>query len=152
MNGHVGSVRNGFEECHGGFGYGALDDEGEDVLNFAKAYGLTLINTMFSKKERHLITYSSGGNNTQIDFLLCSNDLRRMLRDCKVILGESVTSQHRLVVAKLQIKRNKKHDKPIPTEKIKWFNLNSERGEQFVSEQESWLLDVMNAAEDLNAE
>lgn len=43
-----------------------MNDEGEKVLDFAKAYGLTLLNTMFEKQKKHLITYSSGSNNTQI--------------------------------------------------------------------------------------
>lgn len=28
MNGHVGETNVGFEECHGGFGYGSINDEG----------------------------------------------------------------------------------------------------------------------------
>jgi len=103
MNGHVGEVNMGYEECHGGFGFGTMNAEGEELLDFAKSYGLTLINTMFKKQQKHLITYSSGGRNTQIDYILCSNEMKKMLKDCKIILGESVVSQHRLLVADLRL-------------------------------------------------
>ena len=49
------------------------------------------------KKEEHLITYKSGGNSSQIDFIITRRvDLKEM-RDCKVIPGEEVVSQHRLL-------------------------------------------------------
>jgi hypothetical protein len=60
LNGHVGTVREGFERVHGGFGYGEQNQEGEDILNFAIAYDLIVANTFFRKKKSHLITFSSG--------------------------------------------------------------------------------------------
>jgi exonuclease III len=37
LNGHVGATNVGFEQVHGGFGYGSRNQEGEDGLNFALA-------------------------------------------------------------------------------------------------------------------
>ena len=34
FNGHVGTTSVGFEEVHGGFGYGSRNQEGEEVLDF----------------------------------------------------------------------------------------------------------------------
>ena len=45
LNGHVGDKRDGFEREHGGNGYGQRNDEGEDVLRFAQAYNLAIVNT-----------------------------------------------------------------------------------------------------------
>jgi hypothetical protein len=70
LNGHVGTVRGGFERVHGGFGYGEQNQEGEDILNFAIAYDLMVANTFFRKKKSHLITFISGQHSSQIDFLL----------------------------------------------------------------------------------
>jgi hypothetical protein len=60
LNGHVDTVRGGFEMVHGGFGYVEQNQEGENILNFAIAYDLMVANTFFRKKKSHLITFSSG--------------------------------------------------------------------------------------------
>ncbi|XP_063708920.1 uncharacterized protein LOC134837472 [Culicoides brevitarsis] len=151
MNGHVGETNFGFEECHGGYGYGAMNDEGEELLDFAKSYGLTLMNTMFKKHEKHLVTYSSGGRNTQIDYLLCSNEMRKMAKDCKVILGESVVSQHRLLVMDIELLKNFPVPKPKPVEKIKWINLDKENGTLFMNETQEWLQDCIDTSDELTA-
>ena len=44
------------------------------------------------------MTYSSGGNGTEIDFVLVGKGNRKYLRDVKVIQGEL---QHRLVITDL---------------------------------------------------
>jgi hypothetical protein len=51
LNGHVGTVRWGFERVHGGFGYGEHNQEGENILNFAITYDLMVANTFFRKKK-----------------------------------------------------------------------------------------------------
>jgi hypothetical protein len=60
LNGHVGATSVGYERVHGGFGYGSRNEGGEDVLNFALAYDLLLANTLFRKRESHLVTFHSG--------------------------------------------------------------------------------------------
>lgn len=123
MNGHVGEKNNGFAECHGGFGYGSMNDEGEEVLDFAKAYGLTLLNTMFEKQKKHLITY----NNTQIDYILCSNDMKKSAKSIP-------------------------KPKPKPVEKVKWINLEKKNGEVFIDEIKNWLQDCIDAADELTTD
>ena len=51
------------------------------------------------------MTFSTGGNETEIDFVLVGKDSRKYLRDVKTIPGEL---QHRLVVADLDKKKLKK--------------------------------------------
>jgi hypothetical protein len=60
LNGHVGSTRVGFDGVHGGFRYGSRNQEGEGILNFALAYDLIIVNTLFKKRVSHLVTFSSG--------------------------------------------------------------------------------------------
>ena len=50
-------------------------------------------------KEEHLITYKSGENNLQIDFIMTRRADLKDMRDCKVIPGEEVVSQHLLLCA-----------------------------------------------------
>jgi hypothetical protein len=49
LNGHVGSIRVGFDGVHEGFGYGSRNQEEEGILNFALAYDLFVTNTLFRK-------------------------------------------------------------------------------------------------------
>jgi hypothetical protein len=99
LNGHVDSTRVGFDGVHGGFGYGSRNQEGEGILNFALAYDLFVANNLFRKRVSHLVTFSSGQHCSQIDFILARREDRHTCLDCKVIPGECVMPQHKLVVA-----------------------------------------------------
>jgi hypothetical protein len=48
---------------------------------------------------KHLITFSSGQHSRQIDFVLTRREKRSNYMDCKVIPGECVVIQHKLLVA-----------------------------------------------------
>jgi hypothetical protein len=98
LSGHVGVTNVGFKRVHGGFGYGSRNQEGEDVLNFGLAYNLLIANTLFRKRESHLVTFRSGQHLNQIDFILARREDRCACFDCKVLLGECVVPQHKLVV------------------------------------------------------
>jgi hypothetical protein len=99
LNGHVGTIRGGFERVHRGFGYGEQNQEGEDILNFAIAYDLMVANTFFRKKKSHLITFNSDQHLSQIDFVLTRREERSNCMDYKVIHGECIVTQHKLLVA-----------------------------------------------------
>ena len=66
-------------------------------MDFVLAFDLTVANTCF-KKEEHLITYESRTSKRWIDFFLVRKHDRLAYKDYKVILGESLTTQHKLVV------------------------------------------------------
>jgi hypothetical protein len=83
----------------GGFEYGSRNQEGEDVLNFVLAYDLLIANTLFRKRESHLVTFRSGQHSSQIDFILARREDRHAFLDCKVLPKECVVPQHKLVVA-----------------------------------------------------
>jgi hypothetical protein len=99
LNGHVGTGRGGFEKVHEGFGYGEQNQEAEDILNFAIDYDLMVANIFFRKKKSHLITFSSGQHSSQIDFVLTRREERPNCMNYKVIPGECVATQHKLLVA-----------------------------------------------------
>jgi hypothetical protein len=84
---------------HGGFGYESRNQEGEGILNFALAYDLFVANTFFRKRVSHLVTFSSGQHCSLIDFIFARREDRHACLDCKVIPGECVVPQHKLVVA-----------------------------------------------------
>jgi hypothetical protein len=92
LNGHVVSIRVGFDGIHEGFGYESRNQEGEGILNFALAYDLIVANSLFRKRVSHLVTFSSGQQCSQIDFILARREDMHACLDCKVILGECRTS------------------------------------------------------------
>ena len=108
---------------HGGWGVGERNKGGERVIDFAVAFDLALINTFFEKKMNRLITYSSGGRESQIDLLLCKRDHLVEIRNCKVINGESVAAQHRMVVIDCLLRNCRKSKKAKMDPKIKWWKL-----------------------------
>ncbi|KAK6755366.1 hypothetical protein RB195_014000 [Necator americanus] len=79
----VGSRKDGFESCRGGYGYGARNDDGLRILEYAVASDLIIANTQYRKRKSHLITYTSGGRETQIDFWMLRRRDRRLLQDSK---------------------------------------------------------------------
>ena len=102
-NGHVGAAADGYENVHGGRGYGDRNTEGERILEFATANDLVIGNTLFIKRESHLVTFQSAGRKTQIDYVLYSRKLRNAVTNVKVIPGEECASQHRLLVCDLRV-------------------------------------------------
>ena len=104
FNGHVGRDNIGYERIHGGYGFGDRNEIGESILDFALAYDLVVANTWYKKSEEHLITFKSGANRSQIDYFLVRKGDRQLCKDCKVIPGESLTSQHRILVLDMRLK------------------------------------------------
>ena len=102
-NGHVGAAAGGYENVHGGRGFGVRNTEGERILEFATANDLLIGNTLFIKRESHLVTYQSGAAKTQVDYVLYSRKLRNAVTNVKVIPGEEIASQHRLLVCDLRV-------------------------------------------------
>nr|XP_016484441.1 PREDICTED: craniofacial development protein 2-like [Nicotiana tabacum] len=78
FNDHIGLSAGGYGEMHGGFGFGDMNRGSTSLLDFARAFELVIVNSMFPKREEHLVTFRSMVAKTQIDYLL----LRRYGRGC----------------------------------------------------------------------
>ncbi|KAK8919297.1 hypothetical protein KSP39_PZI021493 [Platanthera zijinensis] len=81
---------------------------------------------------------------------------KMICKDCKVIPGESLTTQHRLMVLDVQIKYNKFRTRTKMLQKIGWWNLKMEKQvafktvvmEQFIDDpyvDPSFLWEVMSS-------
>ena len=147
FNAHVGKNSTDYAECCGPFGYGTRNKQGIEFLDIASAYGLIITNTLFQKKDEHLITYKSGGNKTQIDYILCDMDLRKYVKDSKVIPGEPIATQHRLLLADMRFPKMKiaGKEKPVVSPKIRWWRIKEPEGEGMVKEICKWLIDDLQA-------
>nr|XP_049587334.1 craniofacial development protein 2-like [Syngnathus scovelli]XP_049587336.1 craniofacial development protein 2-like [Syngnathus scovelli]XP_049587343.1 craniofacial development protein 2-like [Syngnathus scovelli]XP_049587352.1 craniofacial development protein 2-like [Syngnathus scovelli]XP_049587362.1 craniofacial development protein 2-like [Syngnathus scovelli] len=124
LNGHVGRESDGFEGVHGGQGYGMRNAEGERILEFGDALELVLCNTLFKKDEAKLVTCSSGGYKSTIDYIMVRKEDHILVRDAKAIPGEECVSQHRLVIGDLTLRIKKVGAKKQPP-KLKVWKLHS---------------------------
>ncbi|KAK3565753.1 hypothetical protein QTP86_015022, partial [Hemibagrus guttatus] len=125
FNGHVGEGNTGDEEVMGKFGVKERNLEGQMVVDFAKRMDMGVVNTYFQKREEHRVTYKSGGRSTQVDYILCRRGNLKEISDCKVVVGESVARQHRMVVCRMTLMVCKKKRSEIE-KKTKWWKLNKE--------------------------
>ncbi|XP_009587941.1 uncharacterized protein [Nicotiana tomentosiformis] len=103
FNVHIRSSIGGYGEVHGGFDFGDRNGEGISLFDFTRAFELVIVNSSFSKREEHLVTFRSMVAKTQIDYLLLRRSDRGLCKDCKVIPSETLTSQHRLLVMDVDI-------------------------------------------------
>ncbi|KAK3505805.1 hypothetical protein QTP70_019713, partial [Hemibagrus guttatus] len=127
FNGHVGEGNTGDEEVMGKFGVKERNLEGQMVVDFAKRMDMGVVNTYFQKREEHRVTYKSGGRRTQVDYILCRRGNLKEISDCKVVVGESVARQHRMLVCRmtLMVCKTKRSKREIE-KKTKWWKLKKE--------------------------
>ncbi len=127
FNGHVGREREVIERVHGGWGVGERNEEGERVIDFALSFDLAICNTFFKKDDSQYVTYKSGGRESQIDFLMCRRRDLKEIKNCKVIYGEHVAAQHKLLVLDWEFKAEKKKRPERMAPRIKWWRLKEEQ-------------------------
>ncbi|KAK3513076.1 hypothetical protein QTP70_000955 [Hemibagrus guttatus] len=125
FNGHVGEGNTGDEEVMGKFGVKKRNLEGQMVVDFAKRMDMGVVNTYFQKREEHRVTYKSGGRRTQVDYILCRRGNLKEISDCKVVVGEGVARQHRMVVCRMTLMVCKTKRSKIE-KKTKWWKLKKE--------------------------
>ncbi|KAK3507776.1 hypothetical protein QTP70_000336, partial [Hemibagrus guttatus] len=125
FNGHVGEGNTGDEEVMGKFGVKERNLEGQMVVDFAKRMDMAVVNTYFQKREEHRVTYKSGGRRTQVGYILCRRGNLKEISDCKVVVGESVARQHRMVVCRMTLMVCKTKRSKIE-KKTKWWKLKKE--------------------------
>ena len=123
FNGHVGRRIDGFEGVHGGFGIGERNLEGKMLLEFCDEKEMCVANTWFMKDDKRKVTFNSGGNKTEIDFVLLGKGQRRFLRDVKGIPGEL---QHSLVVVDVENKKVRKVVRKVMVERRRVWRLKEE--------------------------
>ena len=112
MNGHVGQDRLGIENIIGAFSIGDRNREGERIIDFCRQNSFSIMNTYFKHQESHKWTWyrwNSALNNysdrSMIDLFLTNN--KNLFNDVKSIPSVSCDSDHRLVLAKLKLKKPK---------------------------------------------
>ena len=120
FNGHVGRFSQGFDGVHGNHGYGARNDEGTRILDLCVSLDLAVVNTFFTKSDSRLVTFKSGGNVSQVDYIMVRRSSMKMMRDAKVIGGEECVTQHKLLVADLALKTSLMKPRVFPPKRRLW--------------------------------
>ena len=99
------------------------------LLEFCDERELCVVNTWFKKTDKRKITFKSGNNKSEIDFILVSKENRKFLKDVKVILWEL---QHRLLVADVDKRKlNKVVTKESRVKRMVWKLKEREMQEKF---------------------
>ena len=124
LNGYVGEGNNVDEECIGRHGLGKRNNEGQAVVDFAKRRELAITKKCFVKKPAHRVTYSSGGCSSQVDYIMVRRRRIKEVVDTKVVVGESVAKQHRILVSAIII-WTKWRKAPKLGKRIKWWKLKN---------------------------
>ncbi|XP_071739005.1 uncharacterized protein [Rutidosis leptorrhynchoides] len=131
LNGHVGTDVEGYAGVHGGFGYGARNEEGLSILEFAIPHDLVVVNSFFRKTDAQFETFHSGGHSTQIDYMLLRKGDLMTCEDCKVLSALTCSSQHRFLVMDLVLQRRVTRSVRPVQPKILWKKLNGGRAGTF---------------------
>ena len=105
FNGHVVEEIKGFGGVNGGNGIGKRNAKERMLLEFCEERELCVANTWFKKTDERKITFKSGNNESEIDFILVSKENRKFLKNVNVIPWEL---QHRLLVADMDKRKLKK--------------------------------------------
>ena len=108
MNGHVGSSNAGYEGTHGGFGYGSRNADGSRILEFADGLNLVICNTLFTKQEAKLVTYSAGPVKSTVDYIMVRQEDKAKICNVKVITSEECVPKHKLLVMDMRFKATKR--------------------------------------------
>ncbi|XP_052822711.1 craniofacial development protein 2-like [Octopus bimaculoides] len=129
FNGYVGQYSHGFQVVHSGYGFGTRNEEGTRLLESCDANDLMICNTNFIKPVSHLITYQSGGNINQVDYLFTRQRDRQLLSNAKSFPDEECTPQHKLLVSDFRI-RARKTQGHNPHLKRRLWNLRDSANQQ----------------------
>ena len=120
LNGHVGRTSNGFDGLHGGHGFGTRNPDGTRILDMCAAADLVITNTFFCKSDSRLVTYRSGANQSQVDFILTRKSDLKLVQNANVIASEECVTQHKLLVCDLALRTTIHKPRPNPPKRRLW--------------------------------
>ena len=86
---------------------------------------------LHEERENHLVTYNSGGRRSQIDFIMLRKEYTKECKNCKVLPKGAITTQHRVLIAELEVKATRKR-RVEGRKLIRWWKLkNNEVRDEF---------------------
>eukprot|EP00117_Sycon_ciliatum_P014866 scpid86150/ scgid14949/ Craniofacial development protein 2; p97 bucentaur protein len=99
----------------GSHGRGIRNVNGQSLVDYCDSNGLYLANTTFQHAARHKTTWTGWRRDVvsgktvpvfnQIDYIVCRSSHKRMLQNCRSYGGMEISTDHKLVVADLDLAR-----------------------------------------------
>ena len=110
-NGDIGSCNIGYDEMHGGFGYGDRNADGSRILEFADRLKLVICNPLFMLQESQLVTYAASPVKSTVDYIIVQQEDKAKVHNVSVIPNEECVPKHKLLVMDIQFNTTKRWHK-----------------------------------------
>ena len=114
FNSKVGCKQSFEEDCIGVHSKGIRNENGQALIDWLMQHQLFICNTAFQHPSRHRTTWEGrfkppGSSTTvpvynTIDYIVIPTKYRRLLRDSRSYAGTETSSDHRLVVSRIQLR------------------------------------------------
>ena len=83
---------------------------------------MRIMNTFYQKRRNRLLSYNSGGRESQIDYIMLRKEYAKECTNCIVLPQEAVTTQHPVLVAELDVKTTRQR-RAEDRKQIRWWKL-----------------------------
>ena len=122
MNAQIGKNRNNKYSLHN-----TSNRNGQHPIDFLIENRLTCLNTNFQKREGKLWTYTyANKSKVQIDYLFINRKWKNSAMNCEAYSTfEGVSSDHRIVTAKIRLSLRKNATRTVTTRRYDWALLNN---------------------------
>ena len=122
MNAQIGKNRNNKYSLHN-----RSNRNGQHLIDFMIKNRLTCLNTNFQKREGKLWTYTYANNSkAQIDYVFINGKWKNSAMNCEAYSSfEGVSSDHRIVTAKIWLSLRKNATRTATTKHYDWALLNN---------------------------
>ena len=122
MNAQIGKNRNNKYSLHN-----TSNRNGQHLIDFMIENRLTCLNTNFQKREGKLWTHTyANKSKAQIDYLFIKRKWKNSAMNCEAYSTfEGVTSDHRIVTAKIHLSLRKNATRTVTTRHYDWALLNN---------------------------
>ena len=122
MNAQIGKNRNNKYSLHN-----TSNRNGQHLIDFMIENRLTCLNTNFQKSEGKLWTYAYANNSkAQIDYIFINRKWKNSAMNCEAYSSfEGVSSDHRIVTAKVRLSLRKNATRKATTKHYDWALLNN---------------------------
>ena len=122
MNAQIGKNRNNKYSLHN-----TSNRDGQHLIDFMIENRLTCLNTNFQKREGKLWTHTyANKSKAQIDYLFINRKWKNSAMNCEAYSTfEGVSSDHRIVTAKIRLSLRKNATRAVITRRYDWALLNN---------------------------
>lgn len=164
FNAKTGSAFKDYTENMGFFGKGTVNENGTYLLEFAKQHNLMLTNTVFEHKKCHRTTWTAPERictdaksgmprrnpyRNQIDYICVRDFSRLQVLDSRSYGGTRTHSDHKMVVAKVNLKWKPTKFSKTKTRKINYDGFSDQNNQKKYQEELKLLLDENPVPENL---